>query len=245
MYKPCNIFSGSKDGLSAALTFPTELSFKKGNIKNHYPVADKNGNEFPDAETAYHYWKKNIAQDRWEELYIRIAVAKFRQYPQLIEHITKRGGVEWLETCSHFTGAKTERFKRWEGIGYDSKFIRLLIEAYKRVKQFQANAFEFVNKQEDFMFFELLMDAGVPQELAGKCAEVLERENATEIYDRTEEELKWFEEARQYAEHKNDEVNSQLITEDGEEYLPSESLLVERQKVNSANLSAKKYWLPI
>jgi len=41
---PLNIWSGSSEmnGLGAALTNPTELSFKKGKIKHHYPVVFNN-----------------------------------------------------------------------------------------------------------------------------------------------------------------------------------------------------------
>lgn len=69
------------------------------------------------------------------------------------------------------------------------------------------------------MFLETLLDAGVPLELAGKCAEVLERENATGILDRTEEELSWFYEANKYI-HNSELLNSQTIDQQtGEEYL--------------------------
>ena len=60
----------------------------------------------------------------------RIIAAKLRQYPRLAQHITARGGVEWLETCSHIVGVKNSR---WEGVGRESNFISCLIAAYEIV----------------------------------------------------------------------------------------------------------------
>ncbi len=129
MFKSCNIWSGSSDGLSAALTNCTELAFKKGKLKNHYPIVDKNGVVFPDAETAYKLHKTgDIVKDR--AIMIRIIAAKLRQYPRLTHHITARGGIEWLQTCSHIVGVKGSR---WEGVGTESNFISCLIAAYEVV----------------------------------------------------------------------------------------------------------------
>ena len=50
--KGINIWSGCSIGIGAALTNPTELAFRKGNLKNHYPVEFK-GRVFRDAEAAY------------------------------------------------------------------------------------------------------------------------------------------------------------------------------------------------
>jgi|GEM_PF-2525164 len=129
-----NIYSGSCDPLGAALTFPTELSFKKGKIFQHYPITDKRGTLYRDAEGAYQTLKKRYPQGSPKrlELYIRIATAKFKQHPQLAEAIAKRGGIPWLQECRHQTGALTKRFQWWEGEGTNSPMIRCLIEAYRR-----------------------------------------------------------------------------------------------------------------
>jgi hypothetical protein len=126
-----NIYSGSSSPLGAALTFPTELSFKKGKIKYHYPVTDKLNKTYPDAEAAYKIWKVKAGNDitRKLEIYVRIATAKFEQYPQLVEAITKRGGTNWLASCSHHTCAGGW----WEGDGLNSPMISCLVEAYQRV----------------------------------------------------------------------------------------------------------------
>ena len=52
-----------------------------------------------------------------------------------------------------------------------------------------------------FMFLETLLNIGVPLELARKCAKVLEREEATGILTRTDEELSWFHEAIKFVHH--------------------------------------------
>lgn len=129
MFKPCNIWSGSNDGLSAALTNCTEIAFRKGKLKNHYPIVDKNGVVLPDSEAAY---KKYKTGDLNKDMAImtRIIAAKLKQYPRLVKHIAKRGGTEWLESCSHIVGVKNSR---WEGVGIESNFISCLIAAYEIV----------------------------------------------------------------------------------------------------------------
>lgn len=127
-----NIFSGSSDSFCASLTFPTELAFKKGSISKHFPITDKFGRTYPDAETAYITHKLRFPKGvKRLNFYIKVAVAKFQQYPELLQGISDRGGVEWLCSCQHKTYAKTARFQWWEGLGRESPFISCLIRAYE------------------------------------------------------------------------------------------------------------------
>jgi len=130
-----NIYSGSKEfnGLGASLTNPTELSYKKGNITGHYPVEFR-GRKHRDAETAFWKYAKGLSFVEQQELCTEIIVAKLDYYSELVKAIDLNGGVEWLEKCRHFTGARSEKFKQWEGHGKNSAFIRCLINAYERIK---------------------------------------------------------------------------------------------------------------
>jgi hypothetical protein len=128
-----NIYSGSKDELAASLTNPTELSYRKGNIKKHYPVEFK-GRRYRDAEAAFWKHAGDLSFEEQQRLCTEIILAKLRQYPELVKAIDKRGGIAWLRKCDHFTGARSKTFKRWEGRGEESAFIRCLIAAYKRVR---------------------------------------------------------------------------------------------------------------
>ena len=125
-----NIWSGSNEmnGLGAALTNPTELSFKKGKIKRHYPVIFNN-KQFVDAEAAYQTYRTGYLEPD-KQIMTAIIQAKLEQHPQLLSAITFRGGVRWLETCSHKVGVKDSR---WEGKSRNSNFIVCLIEAYTKV----------------------------------------------------------------------------------------------------------------
>ena len=121
-----NIWSGSKQmkGLGAALTNPTELSFQKGNIKNHYPISFR-GVQFVDAEAAYQQFKTgDLEADK--KLMTEIIVVKLTEYPRLFEKIRDNGGVAWLEKCAHLVVHN----QRWEGVGRKSNFICCLIDAY-------------------------------------------------------------------------------------------------------------------
>lgn len=130
-----NIFSGSRDGngLAAALTNPTVLSRRKGTIQHDYPVSYA-GRDWPDAETAYLTLARETSSElrgSLDDLMIGIIVAKLNQHPRLAQRVTQLGGVAFLSQCEHFTGAKTERFRLWEGYGRESRFIRNLIAAYE------------------------------------------------------------------------------------------------------------------
>jgi len=133
-----NIYSGSREGrgLAAALTNPTCISLRKGTIKQSYSV-NIFGHEFPDAESAYFALVKQCRTEGQEEpsdlLMVQVIAAKFRQHPKLLTAVRDLGGIPFLETCEHFTFAKTERFQKWEGKGRESRFIRNLIAGYESV----------------------------------------------------------------------------------------------------------------
>ena len=124
-----NIYSGS-GGLGSALTNPTELARHKGKLDRSYGILF-NGRAYPDAETAYQRRKTGDVESD-DNLMAEIIRTKLMQYPELLTEINNRGGLEFLRNCVHFTGARTSRFKSWEGRGEESRFIRNLIEGYIR-----------------------------------------------------------------------------------------------------------------
>lgn len=130
-----NIYSGAV-GLGGALTNPTVLSRRKGSIDKSYPIK-LDGRDYPDVEAAYHCLKTGdvVADDRMMAVAIAI---KFRTYPDLRDEVVSRGGVSFLELCTHWTTRTDAEFKlltksglMWEGAGMDSRFIRNLIEGFK------------------------------------------------------------------------------------------------------------------
>lgn len=124
-----NISSRSPDPLLAALTNPTELARRKGNLTRSYPLVDKTGRVWRDAEAAYKAFKTgDTPRDEW--LMVRIIALKLKQHSGLVEGIKARGGVAFLERCDHLVGVKGSR---WEGRGEESRFIRCLIAAFKTV----------------------------------------------------------------------------------------------------------------
>lgn len=122
-----NIFSG-ESGLGGALTNPTELSRQKGSIFTWYSITFK-GRYWPDVETAYQSLKDKDAAAN-DALMIELIAEKFRQHLQLREQVEKAGGRAFLENCSHFTGARSESAKDWEGRGLQSRFIRNLVAGF-------------------------------------------------------------------------------------------------------------------
>lgn len=127
---PGNIWSGSKT--LAVFTNPTELAFRKGNLRFHYPI-EFNGIVYNDVEAAYQSNKFGSLNER-AAFITELIIIKLKTYPIIADTIEFNGGVDWLEKCSHWTSAKNKGFKAWEGDGSDSLFIRCLIAAYKQIK---------------------------------------------------------------------------------------------------------------
>lgn len=127
-----NIWSGAP-GIGGALTNMSERAREKGCIKHSYPVT-VNGVSYPDSEAAYQLLKIPGNDSYNDGLMIDILALKFRQHAILFNQVTKNGGAAWLEKCSHFTQAKSDRFQAWEGQGHGSRFIRNLIQGYLKAK---------------------------------------------------------------------------------------------------------------
>ena len=136
-----NIWSGNKDWpLGAALTNCTCLAHKKGNIKNQYPVVFQ-GVTWEDAEQAYISLSRRCRDDvDRDRLMVDIIAAKLKQHPQLKTLVDRYGGVAFLERCEHTTYAQSERFRKWEGVGRESRFLRNLIAAYEAVDRQDSEA---------------------------------------------------------------------------------------------------------
>ena len=61
-------------------------------------------------------------------LMYKLQMKKFKAHPELIQKITDRGGVKFLEASEHTVGVKGSR---WEGKGTNSNFIKVLIKSYE------------------------------------------------------------------------------------------------------------------
>ena len=123
-----NIYSG-EGGLGGALTNPTELAYRKGNLSERYPVRYA-GRIWADAEEAYHALKSGSCLEA-DRVMIEIIAAKFQQYPELAKQVRDRGGSAFLQTCSHHTGARSQSARSWEGQGMRSRFIRNLTAGFQ------------------------------------------------------------------------------------------------------------------
>jgi hypothetical protein len=121
---PGNIWSGSKT--LAVFTNPTELAFRKGNLKYHYPIT-WNGTDYPDVESAYQQNKPETLAQR-AKLITELIEIKLKMYIIIPAAIVHNGGTSWLHNCCHWTSSKS---KVWEGNGNQSLFIRCLIAAYE------------------------------------------------------------------------------------------------------------------
>ena len=147
-----NIFSGSKDVLGRALTNPTHhnsknpaaVSIKRGGL-GEYSFLDNgiiyNDVKYSDVEEAYYSLKtqNNVTKNNII-LLTDLIKTKLVQYTILIEKITERGGVEFLDNCIHSYNAhdnpKTYTVNR-SNKGWSSKtgnaFIFCLTDAYKKL----------------------------------------------------------------------------------------------------------------
>lgn len=121
----------------------SEFAKKLTNPGNNLEI-EYEGRKFRNAEHAYQTWKsgtfdevayndtsfkprgsKPANRELNYDIMVKILSAKFRQHPELIQGINERGGLKYLEACTHnVTGDKF-----WESNG-ENKFISALIEAY-------------------------------------------------------------------------------------------------------------------
>jgi hypothetical protein len=134
------------------MTNPTVKAKEVGKIQGEYPVsfrdnaavpAGKYGPEtyaqdkppgvpFVSAEQAYQHYKTTVPLGEPRiQLMTEIIQAKLEQHPKLFAAMTQRGGVEWLENCTHYVTSARDNY--WEGKGKESPFIRALIEGYSKV----------------------------------------------------------------------------------------------------------------
>ena len=133
--KPIEI-SSKTPGLGGALTNPTELSKRNGNIEYSYPITYK-GVPYEDVEKAYQTLKdpaeefrKPLKRDSENyKLMVNLIVTKLRAYPQLVEYIKEEGGSEWILESTH--NPKNNR-SVWETNGANW-FIEALNDAFNYV----------------------------------------------------------------------------------------------------------------
>ncbi len=101
-----------------------------------YLIDKPEGVPFVSAEDAYKHFQKSVNQQRWGELMTDIVAHKLVQHSELMQEIEERGGVKWLETCSHTTPANGF----WEGEGRGSKFIQSLIAGFELAQSISAES---------------------------------------------------------------------------------------------------------
>jgi len=117
-----NIFTKSTDKLGRQLTNPNWGAKEIMDIEAVYK-ANASRIKAPqlDAQAALVYDKN---------LMYSLQVQKFRNHPELIEEINKRGGLDFILASSHETGEKNSR---WTGTGMESNFIQVLAKSYETV----------------------------------------------------------------------------------------------------------------
>ena len=132
---PINISSNSK-GLAGALTNPTELSKRKGNISKDYPITH-NGVEYISVEEAFQKNKVDEtvtkpSKDKSSnyKLMVKLITNKLLAYPELVKGIDKEGGMDYLNKVVH---QPTNKNSVWE-TGGQNWFMDALKEAYVDTK---------------------------------------------------------------------------------------------------------------
>lgn len=148
----------------------SEFAKKLTNPKNNITVNYK-GVLFDNAEHAYQTWKSGKFDQKGYDAHgkkvkgttnfkvnyqimVEIITAKLQQHPELIEGITNRGGINYLNSSTHNVYGD----KYWETAG-QNKFIEALTDAYNNAYN---NAIENTNK--------MLLNNGYSQEDINKMS---------------------------------------------------------------------------
>lgn len=163
MISGINIYSKSENWLGRALTNPSYAKNNKSeydifpSIKNPFQENWHTPNNFILPNNKLFQWaikrfgNKTNAMNAWgysveswyfantidfkykqnqkELIMYLLIIEKLKSFPKLIKEINSRGGLEFLEKCSHIVSGN----KNWEGVGYKSNFIKILIFAYRNV----------------------------------------------------------------------------------------------------------------
>jgi len=127
----------NQKGLEAALTNPTELAKSKGNLQQSYSI-EYEGKQYEDVEKAFQELKdssESVRKPAKEEsgnykLMVELIKTKLETYPRLVNAITKRGGLDYLNQTLH---QPTNKNSVWETGGQDW-FKSALIDAYSSVE---------------------------------------------------------------------------------------------------------------
>ena len=115
-----NINTKSDDKLGRELTNPNWGAKNIMDIEAEYKAnASKKKAPTLNAEEALKYDMN---------LMYKLQMTKFKAHPELVQAITDRGGVKFLEASEHTVGVKGSR---WEGKGTNSNFIKVLIKSYQ------------------------------------------------------------------------------------------------------------------
>jgi hypothetical protein len=130
------------DGFPFALTNPThtsprgfEWSRKWSTSQAYWRSILANGIEYKekwykDVEEAYQKNKLKFPLGaKRNKFMLDLLVIKLKTYPILVEEIESRGGLHYLQKCTH---SPTKKKSYWETTG-ENMFIVLLCEAYSRI----------------------------------------------------------------------------------------------------------------
>ena len=108
------------NSLSNRLTNPNWYSSIKTNVEELYKSkSSKNLKIELNPELALRYDMNLMYQ---------LQLIKFEANPELIDEINEQGGLTFLQNCSHIVNVPNSR---WEGIGLESNFIKVLCKSYE------------------------------------------------------------------------------------------------------------------
>ncbi|MBW4512901.1 MAG: putative molybdenum carrier protein [Scytonematopsis contorta HA4267-MV1] len=129
------ISPNSNDGLGAALALDTVKAKENGFLQSDYPI-EFLGKQYTDTKQACIDQIKLQPQADVMQVMTSVIQAKLEQHPRLTKEITKRGGVEWLNSCEAVDNSNTPG---WDGIGKESALIKAITQAYTNVIEKQNN----------------------------------------------------------------------------------------------------------
>ncbi|WP_243146674.1 putative molybdenum carrier protein [Scytonema sp. UIC 10036] len=222
-----NFNSQGNDPLGAVLTSTTVKSKQVGTIEGEYPVSFRDnkampvgnygletytqskpeGQPFLSAEQAFFAYKETLPLGEPRvQLMAEILTARFEQHPKLVEAVTKRGGVKWLENCSYKVSPEGSKANFWEGEGLQSPYIRALAQAYTKVMEKDR-----VEERSPVEAIEPVLNAPTsnPKQQVGAMERIIERMKANTVQNLQD----WYIAAEQLGKGENYLKRIQEVTE--------------------------------
>jgi hypothetical protein len=127
----CNVSYLGTDRILVMMEPNSTVAVNQRALAKSVSIKDTGGKEWECVASAFNAFKTG-EPDRDEGIMAKMAATLFAQHPLLAEHVSQKGGCEFLRTCSYIHLLDDEV---WQGIGINSRLIRALVRGFQQFSE--------------------------------------------------------------------------------------------------------------